>query len=141
MKLLPGEKQLVEGGNGVLTLTTHRIRFDAKGSGNARLVSMTLDSVASCGLVSRSNPLLILAALFVGGSGILFARQLGSTSVYALGFAIILGIAYFLSRASVLSIASGGESIQASVKGMNHAAVVDFIDSVEEAKLAFLSGR
>ena len=141
MNLLPGERKLVEGGNGVLTLTTHRVRFDGRGSGGSQLVSITLDAVASCGLVTKTNPFLVLAALIIGGLALVFARQLGSWSGYGLVLAVVLAIAYLLTRAGVLSIASAGETILANVKGMDRKAIVEFVDAVEEAKLTALRER
>jgi len=104
--------------------------------GSSQLISITLDSVASCGLVTKSYPLLIvLAALSLGGA--IFGGD-GSASFFFL--AIVFGVAYFFTRKAVISVTSdGGKAIQAPVKNMSKETIVEFLDSIEREKFRLMS--
>ena len=131
--LLPGENVVTSSDNDVLTITSKRVRYDFVVWGRSNLISITLGSVASCGLVTRSFPLLlILAAIaFLGAF-----TQRGDALWLLIGAAIVLVVAYFLTRRAVISVASnGGQSILVPTKGMKRDAVVAFIEAVEREKL------
>ena len=135
--LLPGENVVTSSDNDVLTLTSKRVRYEVRYDfvvwGRSNLISITLGSVASCGLVTRSFPLLlILAAIaFLGAF-----TQRGDALWLLIGAAIVLVVAYFLTRRAVISVASnGGQSILVPIKGMKRDAVVAFIEAVEREKL------
>ena len=135
--LLPGENVVTSSDNDVLTLTSKRVRYEVRYDfvvwKRSNLISITLGSVASCGLVTRSFPLLlILAAIaFLGAF-----TQRGDALWLLIGAAIVLVVAYFLTRRAVISVASnGGQSILVPIKGMKRDAVVAFIEAVEREKL------
>ena len=135
--LLPDEQVVTSLGNGVLTLTTKRVRYDLSMSGGSRLVSIVLDSVASCALATKSYPLLFIpaaiafifafmAAAFKDGASFILGFIVGSAFV----------LAYLLTRKAVISIASsGGAVILFPVNGMNHESIKSFIEAVEREKL------
>jgi hypothetical protein len=141
MKLLPAEASISTENLPHLTLTTHRVRYDQTSSGATRIVSITLDSVSSCGIVSKSFPiLLILAAIAAILGAVMVSTGMGEGTLRNGTFvvALVLGIAYFLTRKVVLAISSAGESITVAAGGQKPDARIAFIDSVEQAKLAYL---
>jgi hypothetical protein len=140
MDTFPGEKVLLEGDNGTLRLTSHRIRLDLQGGGHSRLVSITLDAVASCGLVTRSQPWLLVLTILLGIVGALLLVRNDTSGIVLFVLAIGAAIAYFLTRSAVLEIASAAERISIGMKA-KRAEVIAFIDAVENAKLAFLERR
>lgn len=131
--LIPGEQIVISSDNDVLVLTTKRVRYDSVVWGRSKLTSITLDAVASCGLITRSSPLLlILAAIAVAGAFI----QRGDSLVGLLVVAVVLVVAYFLTRKAVISVASnGGQTILVPTKVMNRDAIIGFIEAVEREKL------
>lgn len=132
--LLPGEKLVMSSDNDLLTLTNKRVRFSTTRLGNSSYTSITLDSVASCGLVTKSYPLLLLLTAF---SFIVGLTQRGEEQVWLLLGSVALLIAYFVTRRAVISIASdGGEAILVPARGMGRAVVVKFLEAVDGQKLA-----
>ena len=143
VKLLPEEKVLLEANDGILTLTTHRVRLDQRAAGRSKLVGITLDAVASCGLVTKSLPLLLVVAAIVALFGFVqfYQRSEAGTGVVLLLVAAAFVAAYFWTRSAVLAIASAGETIAVAVKGMSRDAIADFIETLEHAKLDRLHAR
>ena len=141
MKLLAGETTISESEIEHLTLTTHRVRYDQRTSGATRIVSITLDAVSSCGIISKSYPILLLLAvvafllgLFLLSTGV----EEGNVRNGLFLGAIALLIAYFATRFVALSISSPGESITVGASGVNPDVLIGFIDAVEQAKLNYL---
>lgn len=133
-----GEEVVVTSGNGVLTVTNYRVKYDASKKGNSKFVSISLESISSCGLVTRSRPvLLVLAAITL----ILALAQLGSAAGSGLLLVIGLGflVAFFVTRSSVITVSSnGGEDIVVPAKGMSRDATLFFLEAVMDAKLKFI---
>ena len=136
-KPITGEQSLLTSDNGVLTLTNYRVKYDAKGNGMSKFVSISLESVSSCGLITRSRPiLLILAAVALIAA---FAQPDQSARIGLLVAALAFGIAYFSTRSGVITVSSnGGESIVVPAKGMSRESIVSFLEAVMEAKLKFI---
>lgn len=128
-RLLDGEKVLVASDDGILVLTNARVRFDERGVGSARYVSIMHPSISSCGLVTKSNPVL----LTLGGAAILFGLVMEEdVRVFSWLTAVVLTVAYFWTRKSVLKISSnGGDHITVPTTGMGRSAVLDFLDQVD----------
>ncbi len=132
--LIPGEQIVMSSDLDRLVLTTRRVRYDSVVLGSSRLISMTLTSVASCGLTTRSFPLLLLLA--VGALLYGLSQRSGDLEVFVGAFIVLL-IAYFSSRRAMLSIASdGGQSIMVPARSMKRDAILEFIEAVETQKLA-----
>ena len=131
--LLPGEQVVMSSDKNILTLTTKRVRYDSELLGSSSFVSITLDSVASCGVVTRSYPiLLVLAALTVVAA----FMQGGDSPMMLFGAAAILVVIYFATRRAIISIASnGGDAIEAPTKGMKRSSIIEFLEAVEREKL------
>ncbi len=137
MKLMTGESVLLESDPKGLTLTTHRVRQQVKGSGRSRITSILLEQVASCGMSRKSNPWLLVIAVLVFGVAALAAADSYDSEVYLIGGLIVAGIfvlAYFANRRQVLYIHSAEGSIIQPAIGMSETAVLDFIDQLESAK-------
>lgn len=133
ISLLPGEQVVTSSNNDVLVLTTKRVRYDFVVWGRSSLISMLLESVASCGRVTQSFPIILL---FAGLAFFIALFQRGDQSVLFLGLSIMLVVAYFLARRAVISItANGGQAILVPAKDMKREAIIGFIDALEHEKL------
>lgn len=132
--LLDGERVIMESDAGLLTLTNYRVRFDVSTASASRYLTITLNSVASAGVVTRSYPILLgLAALAAIGS----LTQHADDRAMLIVFAVLLGVAYVLSRRALLTISShGGEAIRVPARAMGRAAIVEFVDALDGAKVA-----
>jgi len=133
ISLVPGEQVVMSSDREVLTLTTKRVRYDSELVGRSVFVSITLDSVASCGLKTKSSPILLL----LGAVAVYLAFTQGAAleGVFA-SVAVILGLAYLITRRKLICIASkGGQSILAPARGMNRKSVIEFLEAVEQEKL------
>lgn len=132
--LLPGETVLKSSTDSALELTNYRVRFNAAGGGDSRQLSIPLDAIASCGVVIRTKPWLLIAA---GVCVALAALQYQSPAagllvLLAVGFAI----SYFLTRSGVITVSSsGGEDIVIPSSGMGRDQITPFLDAVLEARL------
>jgi hypothetical protein len=138
MELLLGERQISESSDGSIVLTSHRVRLDQGGE----FLSISLEQVASCGIGTRSHPILLVIAAIVWLCTFQFSDARVTTLAFLLGTvvgALIVGV-YVMSRTQVIVIASAGESIRIRTRGMSRAACVQFIDDLERAKLALRAG-
>jgi len=130
--LIPGERIVMSFAKDIVILTNHRIRYDSTQFGSSKFVSVTLDSVASCSLVTKSLPILLLVAAVA----LIVPLYTGGHMMDTVVIAIVLVVAYFLTRFTVISIASkGGATIRVPTKGMNRAVVAEFLETVEREKL------
>ena len=137
MNLMKNESLIIESSDNNLTLTTHRIRYQAESLGKVEIKSIMLEELTSCSL-SRSAfiPFLLLGILsFILG---LIINVLIPNTLWALILGIILAlgfsIAYFLSREQSLLFTSPGISIKINTEKMNAETAKSFIDKVETAK-------
>lgn len=151
MHLLPDEHILLESDSKALRVTTHRVRYHTTAWGSADLVSIMLEEVASCGMLQRSFPLLlVLAALaFV----VFLVGQFGGAQVAAVGLrdpgtrgiavlaAVICVVGYLITRVHILSIRSAGDGIRIRMSGMKTEQVVKLIEQIEVAKNARFRGN
>jgi hypothetical protein len=142
MRLLPGESIVSETSDKQLMLTTHRVRYDDRVPGTTRVIGITLDAVSSCGIISKSHPILLLLAILAGIFGLVQGvggESDGQGMAYAsILLALVIVMAYFLSCTMALAISSPGQSITVSMRGLNLDALVAWVDDVEQAKLRYL---
>lgn len=134
-RLLDGEELLHEVGTtgGVLVLTNQRVRFDGWVSGRDNYMSILLRSVASCGLVTRSYPLLLVAALIAGP---LMLMATAETFVGIIVSLLLVG-SYFLSRTSTLKVSShGGEAIVVPFQRMGRTEMIDLLDMIDRERVS-----
>lgn len=134
MKFLPGERLLHEAG-GKLTITTHRIRYERKGGGTATIKGIMLEEIASCAMMRKTYPILLLLATVCALGGLLLTVSAGVMPlVLGVVFAVGLGVVYLLSREQVVAIASAGATIYINTHGWPLENVRELIDQVEAAK-------
>lgn len=139
MLLLPGERMLMESSGKVLTLTSSRVRYDAKERGSSKVISITLDAVSSCSLATRSYPMLLILCALAGIVGVILASNRNDGSTVFFIAAVVLGVAYLLLRSAILQVSSAGGAIVVPARGMSREALLEFVDAVDEAKLKFLT--
>jgi hypothetical protein len=128
-ELAPDESIVLSTDKEVLTLTTHRVRFDSSSYGESELISIPLHYVASAGLVTKSYPsllvlgfALIVTSLFLDGIRVAIPLFPGLVSFFL----------YWPTRQSVLSISSsGGHTISAPTTKVPRASAISFLDSLE----------
>jgi hypothetical protein len=140
MNLLPKEAILLQANEGLLTLTTHRVRLHRSTAGTSTVISMTLEAVASCALVTNGQPALLGAGFLliaIGAWMLLFGNSTVGVGLILLG--CILALAYVMSRKSVLEIASSNGRISVAAKSVTRDELVAFIDALEHAKLRRMS--
>jgi hypothetical protein len=134
--MLPGERVLLEANGGILILTTHRVRLTQRGNGGTKVVSIILSAVASCGLSTTTYPALLGLGLIAGIAGIgLLMSSAENLGLYFLVIALVCTLAFLVGRRAILEVASAGHKIQVNARGMGHDALMQFIDSLERAKL------
>lgn len=135
--LVAGEQTILSSNNGVLSLTNYRVKYDAKAGGQSKYVSISLDNVSSCGLVTQSRPTLLFIAAICAALGI--ALKDGDALIGMLVVAVAFFIAYLVTRAAVITVSSnGGEGISVPAKGMAREEIVAFLEAVSAAQLRFL---
>lgn len=132
---LPGEEYIQGLGSDTLVLTNKRVRSSSFTGGTSGYLSITLDRVASCGLITKSKPLYLLLGIAACLAG---ASQLESSGFA--GLTIIVGIAllcaFFITRRKFISIgSSGGEAISASVGSEKKETIIGFLNAIEKEKL------
>lgn len=143
MTMGPGEVVVMVSDGDVLTLTNKRVRYNLVARGRSKLVSMTLDAVSSCSIMSVSRPgLLILGALMLlaglmapilGGRG--DARSV-AVVLFTAGVGFLVG--YLLLRFKALKISSdGGDVILTVSRGMDRRSLVEFVDALEFEKAKY----
>lgn len=134
MKLLASEEIISKSESGILTLTTHRLRYAENGEQSSDFSSMLLESISSIEVKYLSQPIyFFLGVVFVlGGFGLIEREpELAFVSI-AVGLAF--GIGYFLSRRhSLVVTAKGSEKISFQTRGMKKEKIQDIVFQMEEA--------
>ena len=136
MNKMKDEKIIMESDNTELTLTTHRIRHDTKVLGKANVTSIMLEELCSCSLKYKSNVILLILGILIGGVLIIGSLVSGDESTIAPGviLALIFLGAYFFSKKKILSFSSGGDTINLPVSNISLESAKNFIDEIETAK-------
>ncbi|MCC9167218.1 hypothetical protein [Pontibacter harenae] len=135
-QLIENEQIITQSSEGVVTLTTHRIRYATSGWGHAHITSIMLDSISSIQSHFKSIPLFIVlgVAAFIVGLFAEFNNESGG-AIAGLAVGAVFTLLYFASRKHVVTVSSkGGAAISFLAKGMDQYEITKFIDQVEEAK-------
>lgn len=133
-QLLPGEH--VVSGYNLLTLTNYRVFRETTGAGQSKYTSITLDAVSSCGLVTSSQPVLLILGILAAVAGLAIKDD---AQVVLLLAGVLLVIMYFATLTAVLVICSnGGERITVPAKAQQRASLMVFINALDEEKLTAL---
>jgi hypothetical protein len=136
-QLITGESFLLHSDNGLITLTTHRIRYHNKVWGASNLISIMLEKISTVQVLYISYPGLWVGGLLVILLGAVFSVGDGNVGVIAI--AVIIGLvliaAYFGTRRHICVIASdGGGKIVFRTEVMSTATLMVMVDKVELAK-------
>lgn len=133
MKLLEGEKKILESDTGQFTLTTHRACFIAQTWGKAVQKTILLEDIDSCDVEYRSKPILIAIGIVI----CILAVISGDSQLLSVGivFGIIFSVLFFLSRKSIIVLKSRSNKIELNTKGMKIEIIQDFINDIEKAKI------
>jgi hypothetical protein len=137
-ELLPGESVLTFSENGLVTVTTHRIRYNNKVWGQSNFISIMLEKISSIQVLYFSYPLLwiigvliAVISLTVTATGNIGAPEL--TISLFLAFFLIVG--YFMSRRHICAITSdGGSKIVFHTENMTTDSMIEFVNTIEAAK-------
>lgn len=141
-QLLPEESVLFFTENGMVTLTTHRVRYNNKIWGQSNFISIMLEKISAVQVLSISYPLLWILGALTGVAGLLLATSHNGSHnggtpevVISLFIAFFLIVGYFISRRHVCTITSdGGGKIIFRTENMPTAALIDFVHQIEAAK-------
>jgi len=138
MSQMDGERMIMEAHAGILRLTTHRVRLEYKATDHSKLVSITLDAVASCGLVTKTYPLLLGLAILAALIGLFQFGSAQGVGIFLLVVAMVLVGVYLASRSAVLEIGSAAHRIVVSAR-TDREELIGFIDAVEAAKVQYMA--
>ena len=136
MSLISQEKILYESKQGLLKLTSQKVRFNSVRSGSGNIVSIMLEHVTSCQIKKHSNYILLFfASLFFLAGGIM-STQINSSGPVTFGIivAIVFVLIYFISRSQVLIVSSPSSQIILNMRNTSLEKVLDIIDMIEETK-------
>lgn len=136
MVSIPDEKILFESKSEALILTTHRVRFEARGFGASDFTSLMLEEIVSCEFVYRSHPALIILGLVAAVSGFVLRGYLEFAWMIGLILMAIFLLAYLLTIERVLLLASCNAVIGVPIRELGMQNVRSFIDTLEAAKNA-----
>ncbi len=134
MKLFENETLIKDFNKAYISVTNKRVRYEDSSSGNTKIVSMTLESVSSCGVVTNSSPLLIVFGI-IAFLGIFIVKE-DNMRVVLIAIAILLFTIYFFTRKAVISISSnGGDKISVPINNVKRGTIVEIVDTIEEQKI------
>lgn len=132
-RLCNGEEMVMESNDGLLVLTNYRVFLNAKNSGTSKHISIPLSGVSSCGIATRSMPLLLVAAAISLLMGLAIPNGMAGVPLIFVAFCFV--IAYGATRSGVIQISpDGGEGIAVPTKSMKHEEMMHFIRAVIEQK-------
>lgn len=133
--LFPNEKIIQQSGNGLVTLTTHRVRLSASSMGSADVLSIMLHRVSSISVRYSSKPfLLVLFVIGLIATGYFFSEDQEEMGMISLSLAAVGIAAYLFLRKHFVAIAScGGAPLMFHTSGMSKERILDFINEVEKA--------
>ena len=135
-QLIPGEHLLHYSDNGLITVTTHRVRYWSDSGGQSDCISMMLEKISSMRVLYISYPYLLgIGAVLAGIGLIMMFQQRSGDGLIPLALGVAAVIAYYGTRKHVCIIASdGGDKIVFKTEGMDTDSVITMVDKIELAK-------
>lgn len=133
MKLLEAESIITQSSGSsseTIYLTNFRVVQEKVSGVNSKVISINLPSVTSCELRSKSR-LIWLVLGFIMGIGVFIMTN---EPVIAIGGLLVGIVLFFLTRYSIIYIASPMSTISFQVTGLPKEACVRFLDQVEDAR-------
>jgi hypothetical protein len=136
--LLENERELNQSLDGLVILTTHRIKSSYKTWGYSDLQSIMLQHVTSCENKYRAFPVFLLLAAISLLAGIMYYANYSdysdSPAKYGgLVFAVVFFLIYLASRKNTIVISSPSAKIYIPLKANDSDFAADFICKIEEA--------
>ena len=138
--LFEGETLISESDDNVITLTSHRLRYNSSSAGTGHIVSIMLEKISSIEVHYKSWILVLFFGILLAAGGLFMgAQNRGDIMVAGLATGGICILLYFLTRKHVITISSdGGSKINFQTKGMKRETLLDFINKIEAAKASRL---
>jgi len=140
MKLFEDEQILFRLDKVDVVLTTHRVRRGDK----ADFTSILLEQVCSVAVERTARPFMLVLGIVCLVVAVAFAiaasNSFSRADDYQVGMVVagILGLAcfliYYITRFSIVKIASAGDSIEFKASRIGQAKVLDFVNALELAK-------
>ena len=115
---LISDEQIILGNQGQLCVTTHRVRFEAQGSGSQAVDEIFLEDLTFQAIRMSSNPLYLVIAALCAFGGIVAFMSVPSIGVVFFLAAAVFGLAYVMTRRQVITLASSGGRIELEAKSM-----------------------
>lgn len=142
MDCLPNEETLFESASKRFTLTTHRVHIHTRKLGAERSASLWLEHLASCELIRKPHPSLIVVGTVSAALAFYLGRGADSAWIVAAGILVLALLAYLATARRMLILTSCGRSISVDVDeldGMKTArSLADKIEAAREARLALV---
>ena len=142
MDCLPNEETLFESASKRFTLTTHRVHIHTRKLGAERSASLWLEHLASCELIRKPHPSLIVIGIVAAALALYLNRASDSGWIVAAGILVVALLAYLTTARRMLILTSCGHSIGVDVDeldGMKTARLLaDKIEAAREARLALV---
>src|SRR5579871_817513 len=135
--LLPDEKPLLTANNEVLTLTSHRLWYEAQSGSDAELRAIMLEDLCYCGLVRQEKLLWLVLAILSVAIGVLIAisgRQGGSALIISLLLGALFWFIYKASKKQTMDLASAAGKISVLLQSEDLAVGRQFVSAVLRAK-------
>jgi len=137
--LFPNETILTESDGKVVTLTTHRIRYNSSSFGRADIASIMLEKISSIEAKYTSLIIVLIIGIATGLIGVAMGLSNNNKDSQIGMGVLIIGVIFILvylgTRKHTITIASdGGGKITFETKGMKRETILDFINRVEKAK-------
>jgi hypothetical protein len=129
------DEQVIIGNQGVVCITTHRVRSQAARYGSLAIDEIFLEHLSYQAVRVSSNPsLLLIAALCVVIAGLMAMSSSSGEAFLSLVIAIACSVAYLLTRRHVFTMASSGGRIELETKSMSRETLDWFMYNVAMAK-------
>ncbi len=120
----------------MLTLTNDRVFRDSAVSGQSRSIRITLDAVSSCGLVTNSQPVLLIFGILTAVAGVAVK---GDARVALIIAGLVMIVMYVATLSAVVAICSaGGERITVPAKTQQRALLMALVNAIDQEKLVAL---
>jgi hypothetical protein len=142
-QLMPDECILQYSDNNLVTLTSHRVRYNNSEWGSSNFISIMLEKISSVQVLYISHPALWILGCVVAIIGVIIAS--GNNEQHGYGIipcivGVFLIAAYFSSKKHICIISSdGGSKIMFKTDGMSTATLIALVDKIEEAKCVRLT--
>jgi len=121
-----------------LILTSNRVRYFKSNWGESDIISIMLTEVCSVSIHFKSNIIFIILTFVSLILTFTMSESVKVNNFMAIGIGVSLffGLGYFLTRKHLITIASAGDKINFNVQGLSNESVIEFLDTLEIAKIS-----